>query len=200
MKINFNSNIPRPTPSSSYHETQARFKSILENKLGVKNTSFNSQNINSSNRYTNGSFSSENVKLLSGASPEDIDSKLKGTELEGLGNDFANAERRYGINAWFLTGLAIHESGFGTSRIARDKNNLFGFTAYDGSPYESATSFSSKGESVDRTARYLSEHYLNPNGKYYNGLSVEAIGKRYATDPNWSGAINSRINSLLQED
>ena len=126
-----------------------------------------------------------------------IDAKLAGTNLEGLGESFVNAEQKYGVNAWFLTGLAIHESGYGSSKIATDKNNVFGFQAYDASPYESARTFASKEEGVDVVAKYLSEAYLTPGGTYYNGVSIDNIGKRYATDPNWAAAIKKHMANLL---
>ncbi len=192
-------------PSKHYYEAQARFQSILENKLNVKTASSTPKTPTVNNTVNlshiiadDQGFDPQNVMLKSGVSAEALNEKLKGTALEGLGGDFVAAEQKYGINAWFLTGLAIHESGFGTSRISQDKNNLFGFKAYDSSPYASAAQFTSKGDSIDKVAQYLSDHYTNPSGKYYNGTSVDAIGKRYATDPNWSNALQSRVAQLMR--
>lgn len=145
----------------------------------------------------NGVLDSSNVRARSNVSASYIDSKLAGTPMAGLGRDFKEAEEKYGINALFLTGLAIHESNFGRSNIARDKNNLFGFQAYDSSPYSSARTFSSMGESIDHVARYLSRNYLTPEGRHFNGYSISAIGKRYATDPLWANKIEKRISSLI---
>lgn len=186
-------------PSKHYYEAQARFQSILENKLNVKTVSSvpKTPALNGVNTEDQG-FNAQDVMFKSGVSANTLNEKLKGTALEGLGDDFVAAEQKYGINAWFLTGLAIHESGFGTSRISQDKNNLFGFKAYDSSPYSSAAQFTSKGDSIDKVAQYLSDHYTNPSGKYFNGTSVDAIGKRYATDPNWSNALQSRVAQLMK--
>ncbi|MBF4692883.1 glucosaminidase domain-containing protein [Fusibacter ferrireducens] len=186
-------------PSKSYYETQARFQSILENKLNVKATPDVTETSKVSRAKTEDQgFDAQNVLLKSGVSADALNEKLEGTALAGLGNDFVAAEQKYGINAWFLTGLAIHESGFGTSRIAQDKNNIFGFRAYDATPYSSAAQFDSRGDSIDKVAQYLAEHYTNPSGKYFNGISVDAIGKRYATDPNWSNALQSRVAQLMK--
>lgn len=46
-------------------------------------------------------------------------------------------------------------------------------------------------------AKYLSENYLQPDGKYFNGYSISAIGKKYATDPNWANGIENRIKKLI---
>ncbi len=204
IKINTPMTIPKTVvsapssigPSQSYYDAQTRFQSILQSKLNVSS-------VKNGVDYGRGvlvdqGFDAQNVLRVSGVSSEKINEKLKGTALEGMGDDFVNAERKYGVNAWFLTGLAIHESGYGTSRIAQDKNNLFGFKAYDSNPYASATQFNTMGDSVDKVAQYLSENYTNPSGKYYNGESVDAIGKRYATDPNWANAVKARIEQLMK--
>ena len=75
---------------------------------------------------------------------------------------FYYAEQEYGINGVFLASIAIHESGWGTSSIALNKNNLFGYMAYDGSAYSSSASFSSYSEGIDLLARVLIKYYLNP--------------------------------------
>jgi len=148
----------------------------------------------------NGTFTlcdPNDVRKKSSVSKEFIDKKFEGTALEGLGETFKKAEEKYGVNALFLAALAAHESAMGTSRIAREKNNLFGFGAYDRSPYASAKKFDSKEEGILEVAAYLSKNYLREGGKYFNGYSVEAIGKRYASDPNWANALRTQISRLF---
>ncbi len=145
----------------------------------------------------NGLVASSNVREKSKVSAEYIDSKLKGTALEGLGGAFKKAEEEHGVNALFLLGLAVHESNYGKSKIAQDKKNLFGFQAYDNSPYSSAKGFDTFEDSISTVASYLSENYLSPEGKYFNGYSISAIGKKYATDPNWSNGIENRIKTII---
>lgn len=187
-------------PSRSYYQAKNRFDEILRTKLGVDKSASVAQSLSSSNVYgtaTNVNAIYDDVRLSSGAKAEDIDAKLIGTGLEGLGASFVEAEKNYSVNAWFLAGLAIHESGYGSSKIAVDKNNVFGFQAYDSSPYESARTFTSKEAGVDHVAKYISEAYLTPGGSYYNGVSVDSIGKRYATDPNWAGKVKKHMANLL---
>jgi len=200
-KINLNTKIISSFegPSQSYYTAKTRFEDILQNKLGVKTTSalgatsgaVVAQSANSVNAVY------DDVRLSSGASAADIDAKLAGTGLEGLGASFVEAEQKYSVNAWFLTGLAIHESGYGSSKIATEKNNIFGFQAYDASPYQSAKTFETKAAGVDAVAKYISEAYLTVGGTYYNGVSIDSIGKKYATDPNWSTAVKKHMANLL---
>ncbi len=184
-------------PSQDYYKATNRFNQILSQKLGQKSAVSKTVSVEKS---TGQPIDVSDVTLKSHASANEIDEKLKGTDLEGLGQAFVNAENKTGVNAWFLTGLAAHESGFGTSRIAQDKNNLFGFMAYDRSPYKSAKTYGTKEDGIMDVADYLSQAYLSENGKYYNGKSIDAIGQKYATDPNWANAITSHLKKMLGDE
>lgn len=102
--------------------------------------------------------------------------------IESNAEYFYYAEQQYKINGIFLAAVAIHESGWGTSKISLDKKNLFGYGAYDGSAYQSAWTFDTYAEGIDLLARVLTKYYLSPNGKYYNGPTLKGINIRYATD------------------
>jgi beta-N-acetylglucosaminidase len=180
--------------SSGYDQAQRRFQEILTTKLG--GYTIPSVAMPQSGSQGTGFIPTDVTSGVNGSYAERINAKLKGTPMEGLGANFDEAGAKYGINPLFLAGLAIHESNYGKSRIAQDKNNLFGFKAYDKSPYASAADYSSFAESIDSVAKYLSESYLSPGGKYFNGTSVTAIGKRYATDPNWAKAIERIASSF----
>lgn len=203
-KINLNTKINSSFegPSQSYYTAKSRFEDILQNKLGVSASSaygIQTAGLNGTSTTSASPINAvyDDVRLPSGASAADIDAKLAGTGLEGLGQSFVDAENKYSVNAWFLTGLAIHESGYGSSKIASEKNNIFGFQAYDASPYASAKTFNTKAEGVDAVAKYISEAYLTVGGSYYNGVSIDSIGKKYATDPNWSNAVKKHMANLL---
>ena len=74
---------------------------------------------------------------------------------------FYKAEQKYKVNGIFLASIGIHESAWGTSKIANDKNNLFGFTAYDSDPYNSATSFDNYENAINKVAEvYLQNIYM----------------------------------------
>lgn len=120
---------------------------------------------------------------------------------------FYYIEEQYNINGIFVASIGIHESAWGTSKIAKIKYNLFGYGAYDSNPYNGAYSFSSYSESIDLIARVLVKYYLNPpgtiiydgnkaSGKYYNGNTIQSVNKKYATDKNWGNAIYSYMKYL----
>ena len=120
---------------------------------------------------------------------------------------FYDAEQKYEINGVFLVSIAIHESGWGKSVIAVNKHNLFGFGAYDASPYDSAITFDSYAEGIDTVAASLVSNYLNPagtvlktgdvaNGRYYNGANVSGVNVRYASDTAWCTKVFTTMQNL----
>lgn len=129
----------------------------------------------------------------SGFTVAELDFGLAGTQLEGLGEDFKRAEEEYEVNAILLMAMAKLESGNGTSMLADEKNNLFGFNAIDQDPINAASKFQSKGESIMHVAKFLKENYLVEDGRFYNGVSTEGIGELYATDPAWSRKVSEMM-------
>ena len=120
---------------------------------------------------------------------------------------FYNMEKQYNINGIFLASMAIHESAWGTSQIAKDKHNLFGYGAYDESPYESSLGFDTYAEGIETVAKSLVKYYLNPPGtkiyggetavaSYYNGPTLEGVNTRYASDKEWHNKVYSYMEML----
>jgi len=66
------------------------------------------------------------------------DSPFKSENRGDLLNGIESAKNANGINPIFILALAIHESGWGKSQIARAKNNLFGWGAVDADPFNRA--------------------------------------------------------------
>lgn len=109
-----------------------------------------------------------------------LEQALAGTDLAGLGPALVAAEAETGVNAVLLAAIIAHESGWGTSPLARDKNNLAGLGAYDGREYSAGMSFATREESVMFLARLVAR---NPNG------TLDEIGAWYATDPCWAAKV-----------
>lgn len=120
---------------------------------------------------------------------------------------FYYVEKVYGINGVFVAALGIHESGWGTSKIAMNKKNLFGYGAYDMNAYASAYKYDGYAAGIDMIARVLMKNYLNPkgtciynneiaSGKYYNGNTLSGVNKKYATDKNWANSVYTWMKYL----
>ena len=123
---------------------------------------------------------------------------------------FYDIEQKYNVNGIFLAAIGIHESAWGTSTIAKDKKNLFGYGAYDSSPYSSSVTFESYEYGIELLAKVLSKYYLNEQGtsiydgetavaSFYNGPTVSGVNTRYASDPNWADKVFSTMESLYKK-
>ena len=123
-------------------------------------------------------------------SKEELGWGLADTNLFGLEKDFKDASEEVGVNPILLMAMAKHETGNGTSELYKNKKNLFGFNAVDHDPYNLATDFKDERASIFTVAKHLKNEYLNKDGKYYNGVSTDGIGKLYATDPDWSKKVD----------
>ena len=117
------------------------------------------------------------------------------SKLAGKGATFKAAEQRYGVNALYLVAHSALESAWGRSMIAKDKNNFFGISAYDDTPYTSATKFDDVDSGIMGAARWINSKYLHNSGYPANGayLGNKASGMNvnYATAPYWGESIAS---------
>ncbi len=119
--------------------------------------------------------------------------------LYGEGLTFIDAQNKYGVNAVISFTTAIGESGWGTSDLAKTKNNLFGHNAYDSSVMDSASGYKTVADGIYRHAYY----YINAGfvetkdgiDRYHGahlGNKGSGINVKYASDPYWGEKIASQ--------
>lgn len=190
----------------------------------VKKENVTFRNKENENSEQNNNSNSTNIRKLSfnmelnkpsGLSLEQFkkvltDSKDVNKVMQNNVEYFYYIEEQYNINGLFVAAVAIHESGWGTSKISKDKYNLFGYGAYDSNPYNGAYEFSDYSESIDLIARVFVKYYLNPkgtsiyggeqaSGKYYNGPTLTGVNTKYATDKNWANAVYKHMEYLYNK-
>ncbi len=146
-------------------------------------------------------------RARSNYSSDDIDAYLKNTKgfigtiygkklvnkysnMYQTGTYFKSSESLYGAYAIMMMSLATNESASGQSAIAISKNNLFGHSAYDSSPFASASGYLSPYYSILAHANnYINCGYANPNDyRYYGshfGSKLSGMNVKYASDPFW---------------
>lgn len=138
------------------------------------------------------------------------DDKDKNNVFQDNAKYFYYIEEQYNINGLFVAAVGIHESAWGTSKIARNKYNLFGYGAYDSNPYNGAYSFENYAESIDLIARVFVKYYLNPTGtsiydgqkakgSYYSGNTLASVNKKYASDKNWANGVYKHMQYLYNK-
>ena len=145
-------------------------------------------------------FQFSNLKSKTNYTAADLDRlySLMGasdSRLAGKGATFKAAEEKYGVNALYLVAHSALESAWGRSKIARDKNNFFGISAYDNNPYNAATKFDNVDAGILGAARWINEKYLSkstyPARGAYLGNKAGGMNVNYATAPYWGESIAS---------
>lgn len=142
-----------------------------------------------------------------------VNATKKQSVLLGKGQVFIDAGNKYGVNPLFLAAHAIHESAFGTSKLALTKYNLFGFGAYDATPFVGAYRFASVDQCIYYIAQQLKATYLNPKDYRFQGpylgfrtntlsgvrinTSSEGMNFYYASDPYWGTKIAKHMSNML---
>lgn len=137
-------------------------------------------------------------------SAEDLDKvfsmlNINNSLLENKGATFKEAEEHYHINALYLLAHSALESDWGRSNIAKDKNNFFGITAYDTTPYLSAKTFDDVDKGILGATKWIKENYID-RGRTFLGNKASGMNVEYASDPYWGEKIASvmmKINEKL---
>jgi beta-N-acetylglucosaminidase len=124
--------------------------------------------------------------------------------LNGIGKAVLAAAAKYGINATYILAHAIHETGWGTSDILKKKHNLFGWGAFDDTPFASAKGFPDHATCIDFVMGQVNANYLSPRGVHFRqkpclGDKQHGMNVKYATDPGWGEKI-ARIARTLEKD
>ncbi|WP_435154702.1 glucosaminidase domain-containing protein [Haladaptatus sp. DFWS20] len=119
--------------------------------------------------------------------------------LIGLGDTWVDVGNQEGINPVYMAAHAAWESAWGTSNIAQDKNNIYGWKAYDSCPYSCAESFSSKSQCIRTVIPVIRDEYLTLGGDHYYssyGPTLRGMNQDYATDLSWAEGIRDVMNSF----
>jgi beta-N-acetylglucosaminidase len=216
--------------------TQSNKMAVIPNGTTVKSSEKTAQNwyrvtYNGKTGYASGSYLKEykltdyrfiDLRTKSTVTAKQINTyiaanvKGKPSVLLNKGQAFIDAGKKYGLNALYLAAHAIHESAYGTSNISLGKKNLFGYGAYDATPFVGAYRFSTVEQCINYVAQKMKADYLNPKGAHFEGamlgyrtndskgtrVASKSIGMNfwYASDPNWGNGIARHMQKILPFD
>lgn len=146
------------------------------------------------------------IRTKTAISASTIDSFLRyqrsdyaSSKLNDAGNLFVQNGDVYGCNAALIYALACNESAWGTSGYAIERNNLYGWSAYDDSP-DDATYFSSVENSIKEMMGINLRQYADYSDSRFNGTYFGNKGSgfnlKYASDPYWGMTISAIYYSL----
>ena len=165
--------------------------------------SYNQQSPNSSSN-SNSNTINQDLGVWAPISESELNSCINklapsNSPFRGNASIFIKAAQESGLDPRYILAHAALESGWGTSSIARNKNNYFGIGAFDNSPYASAYSFNSGlAAGIVEGAKWISKNYYNGsyNQKSLNQMRNNNGVHQYATDPSWHTKIASIMDKM----
>ena len=105
-----------------------------------------------------GDYSRDITQSYSGTA-ESLNKYLKGKGvLEGKGQAFIDAQNKYGISASVLVGICMNESAKGSSKLAKNKNNVGGVRISGSTKFRT---FESVDACIMEMARFLKTGYVD---------------------------------------
>ena len=124
------------------------------------------------------------------------------SKMKNMGFTFIESQNNYGVNALLVYAFGIHESTYGMSYYAQERNNLFGYGASTFEPSD-AFWYESIEESVKIHMGRQLRYYLDyNNSNRFNGSSFgnkgAGLNTVYADDPFWSTKIASHAYRMDQ--
>ena len=122
-----------------------------------------------------------------GVTEHELESVLK-HELKGMAKYYLAAEEKYGVNAVFLASVSALESGWG--RYCFRENNIFGY---------GRNTFDSYEECIDFVASKISKNYLDEDGRYYSGTTIDAVNRYYNGREAWAETVKSIFERMLEK-
>ena len=108
---------------------------------------------------------------------------------------------KYGMNPIFIFSQANLESAYGTSKYAKERNNLFGWGAVDSNP-DLAKYYDNIGEGIEVHMRAQLAGYMDiasPDFRHYGGSfgnKGSGISVKYASDPYYGNKVASLYYDL----
>lgn len=113
----------------------------------------------------------------------------KGSVMLGKGEAFLRAAQESGLDVRYLVAHAAHETAWGTSKIAKQKGNMYGIGAFDASPYKSAYGYDSVTAGIIEGAKWIAKNYVDKGQNTLYKMRHNKGVHEYATDPLWDEKI-----------
>ena len=166
-------------------------------KVTVENAKHWTQMTDAEMREIYGNYDRDITDLCDGSTAEltnklneFIEKNLKSDSvLQGKGQAFADAQRKYGISASVLLGICILESAGGTSNLAKTKKNVSSLTTGK-SGDDRWRKFKTVEECIEETAKLLKNHYVTNSG-----VSGKSLSKLYEINAKYCPVAEVTSNS-----
>ena len=176
-------------PAARHTSSTTRSSSVSSSSLAALKGKHWTEMTDEEMKLVYGNYTRNITKLYEGTA-EDLNEYLRGKGvLEGQGQAFIDAQRRYGISAAVLIGIAMNESTGGQSKNARMRNNIGGVRIPGTTTFKT---YSSVAECINDMARFLNSGYVNNKGRALTKLYQ--VNAKYCPSSDYTDKDN--INSF----
>lgn len=168
--------------------------------VGTHHPYFQFQSIRSKTEYTAEELDAFILQIIaekeSTGLPKYAGATVK-SKIIGLGSYIKEMEEYYRVNGLFILSAAMHESDFGMSKNAFEKNNLFGIKVFDSTP-EAGEKYATPERSIEAfVLEYANKNYGIPGRPYAKGAvpgnKTVGFNVHYASDPTWGAKISGHM-------
>lgn len=145
-------------------------------------------------------FNPNDVTEVSNISVKQMRQILQDTDLQEFAPVYVRIEKELHINAIAICALSALESGWGTSKRAKEDHNYTGFGVY--SDEAEGINAASGEENLLMTAKHIRKKYLTKGAVYDNGPSLVGINTMYCVGDTWAYKITDigyRLMAKLNE-
>lgn len=164
--------------------------------VGTYHPYFQFQSIRSKTEYTAEEFDAFIMRILAEKESTGLSkysAAMVKSKLIGLGAHIKAMEEQHRVNGLFILSAAMHESDFGMSANALQKNNLYGIRVFDSTP-EAGERYATPQRSIEAfVLEYANKNYGIPGMPYAKGAApgnkTVGFNVHYASDPTWGAKI-----------
>lgn len=110
-------------------------------------------------------------------------------ETRHMAEDVIRICAKEGVSAEFIAAIMRYER-------RPDLHNYFGWTGSDGKLIR----YENDVQCLETVIPIIKKNYLDPEGKYYNGATVEGVSVYYNNSDFWRDTMNREIDRMFQEE
>jgi beta-N-acetylglucosaminidase len=158
------------TENTSYlSDVVSTFRAYVDSIMGTTTDESSRSTSSSFNNITYGGdkYTSKNLTQFNSISQDQLNSWINSrapanSPFRNQAAVFLEASKQSGLDPRYIVAHAALESAWGTSKIAKDKNNYFGIGAFNSSPYSSALTFNTGlASGIIGGANWIKKNYVD---------------------------------------